>query len=59
MITERINLLASTEYESDAFANNILRLEVLADGSSVLTSYNSKHEITAQSYHGLGRIGHA
>jgi len=56
---DRINLLASTEYESDAFANNILRLEVLADGNNVLTSYNSKHEITAQSYHGLGRIGHA
>ena len=53
MITERPNLLASTEYESDAFADNILRLEVLADGASVLTSYNSKHEITAQSYHGL------
>jgi hypothetical protein len=59
MITERPNLLASTEYESDAFADNILRLEVLADGASVLTSYNSKHEITAQSYHGLGKIGHA
>ena len=59
MITERPNLLASTEYESDAFQNNILRLEMLADGSSVLTSYNSKHEITAQSYHGQGRVAHA
>ena len=52
-------VLASTEYESDAFENNILRLEVLTDGNSVLTSYNSKHEITAQSYHGLGRAAHA
>jgi hypothetical protein len=56
---ENPNVLASTEYESDAFVNNILRLEVLHDGCSVLTSYNSKHEITAQSYHGLGQVGHA
>lgn len=59
MITDRPNLIASTEYESDAFQNNILRLEVLADGASVLTSYNSKHEITAQSFHELGKVGHA
>jgi hypothetical protein len=56
---ENPNVIASTEYESDAFENNILRLEVLLDGNSVFTSYNSKHEITAQSYHGLGRIAHA
>ena len=52
-------IIASSEYESDAFENNILRLEVLADGCSVLTSFNSKHEITAQSFHGLGKVGHA
>ena len=56
---ERPLLLASAEYESDAFENNILRLEVLHDGNSVLTSYNSKKEITAQNYHGLGKVGHA
>jgi hypothetical protein len=56
---ENPNVIASTEYESDAFQNNFIRLEVLLDGNSVLTSYNSKHEITAQSYHGLGRAAHA
>jgi hypothetical protein len=52
-------VIASTEYESDAFQSNIIRLEVLSDGNSVLTSYNSKHEITAKSYPGLGRAAHA
>jgi hypothetical protein len=56
---ERPNVLASTEYESDAFENNILRLEVLLDGTSILTSFNSKHEMTAQSYHSIGRTAHA
>jgi hypothetical protein len=53
------NVIASSEYESDAFENNILRLEVLLDGNSVFTSYNSKHEVTARSYYGLGRVAHA
>jgi hypothetical protein len=56
---ERSNILASTEYESDAFEANVLRIEVLHDGCSVLSSYNSKHEQTALSYYGLGRIAHA
>jgi hypothetical protein len=56
---ENPNVIASSEYESDAFENNILRLEVLLDGNRVFTSYNSKHEVTAQSYYGLGKAAHA
>lgn len=52
-------LVASAEYESDAFENNIVRVEVLHDGHSVMTSYNSKGEVTAQSFYALGKVGHS
>ena len=60
MYTEHVGLLvASADFESEAYPENILRVEALADGMSVLTTYNSKHEMTAQSFHAIGRVGHA
>jgi hypothetical protein len=47
------------EFESEAFDNNLLRLELLHDGTSVYTSYNSKHEQTALSYVGQKSVAHA
>ena len=58
MYTEHVGLLvASAEFESEAYPENILRVEALADGMSILTTYNSKHEMTAQSFHGIGKVG--
>ena len=41
---------AAVEWDSEAYPENILRMEMLAEGTSVLSVYNSKHEQTAQSY---------
>jgi len=46
-------LIASYECESIAYPENILRVEILHDGASVLSTYNMKHEQTALSYVGL------
>ena len=51
--------IAQTEFASEAFDNNVIRLEVLHDGTSVYTSFNSKNEQTAQSYVGQNGLGHA
>jgi hypothetical protein len=53
------NIAFQTEFESEAFDNNLVRLELLRDGTSVYTSYNSKSEQTAQSYVGQGGVAHA
>ena len=52
-------LLTSAEWESEAFVNNLVRVEILMDGTSRFTTYNSKHEQTAISIMALGRVGHA
>jgi hypothetical protein len=56
---EQGNIAFQHEFESEAFVNNLVRLELLRDGSSVYTSYNSKMEPTAQSYIPQGGIAHA
>lgn len=48
-----------TEFDSEAFINNIVRLELLHDGTCVYTSFNSKKEQTALSYVGQGGAAHA
>ena len=57
MANDRI--LMSHEYASDAFDYNFLRLELLNDGNSVITTYNSKKEQTAITYFGQGGVAHA
>lgn len=52
-------IIASMEYASEAFDDNILRLELLNDGASVVTAYNSKKEQTAQTYFNQGGVAHA
>jgi hypothetical protein len=52
-------ILLTQDYASDAFADNIIRLELLADGVSVYTTFNSKKEQTAQSYVSQGGVAHA
>lgn len=56
---EKGTVAFSTEFESEAFDNNIVRLELLQDGTSVYTSFNSKHEQTACSYFGERGCAHA
>lgn len=43
-------IIATDECESVAYPENILRVEILHDGTSVLSTYNMKHEQTALSY---------
>ena len=43
-------IIAQEEYESIAFPENILRAEILHDGTLVVSTYNMKHEQTALSY---------
>ena len=43
-------LIASDESESIAYPENILRVELLRDGTSVFSTYNMSHEQTALSY---------
>ena len=38
------------EFESEAFPENILRIEVLQDGTSILSTYNMSKQQTALSY---------
>jgi hypothetical protein len=53
------HILASTEYDSEAYPDNKLRLDLLHDGVSVLTTFDSKGNLTAQSYHSSGKVAHA
>ena len=57
----RVQGRVAFQYElvSEAFDNNVIRLELLHDGTSVYTSYNSKNEQTAQSYVGQNGLAHA
>lgn len=49
-----------TDFESDAFDNNIVRLEILPESQTVIcTSFNSKNEQTAQSFTPMGRCANA
>ena len=40
-------LVAQTEFESETYADNFVRVEVLDNGTSVYTAYNSKKELVA------------
>ena len=52
-------MLTSAEWDSEAFVDNLVRAEILMDGTSRFTTYNSKHEQTAISIMALGKVGHA
>ena len=52
-------MLTWAEWDSEAFVDNLVRVEILMDGTSRFTTYNSKHEQTAISIMALGRVGHA
>jgi hypothetical protein len=45
-----MQVLAHDECESIAYPENILRVELLPDGTTVFTTFNMKHEQTAKSY---------
>jgi hypothetical protein len=48
-----MSIIAQDECESIAYPENILRAEILHDGTLVYSTYNMKHEQTALSYFGL------
>ena len=43
-------IMLQDDFESEAFPENILRVEVLQDGTSVLSTYNMSKQQTALSY---------
>lgn len=56
---QRSDVLFTDEIPSDAFVNNIVRLEILHDGGRILTSFNSQGEMTAQSVLTTGKVANA
>lgn len=48
------------EFESEAYPDNVLRIDILQDGTSVLSVYDSTHKQTALSYRNCnGKAAHA
>ena len=53
-------LIPIWQVESDAYPDNVIRVEVLLDGTSQTTIFNSKGEQMAQSFRSpVERIGRA